>query len=136
MIELPDIEKRRKIKNTLIIITLATIPCYLIGLIIVWVGSTVKNRATVTPTVYFVPTDTPVFLSPTLPQPSAVFESPTITPSPTQGPTPTPSATYFIPSSTPTATATASATATQTSTITPTPTVVLTTDTPIPEPPL
>ena len=125
----PDAEKRRKLKKTLIIVILATIPCYLLGILIVWVGGIVKNQTTVTPTTLNVVTDTPVLLSPTLPQPSAVFDTPTPTETPTMGPTLTPSATYFIPSSTPSITPTYTSTVTATFTATATDTA--TTETPV-----
>ena len=131
MITIPDAEKRKKVKSTLIIVTLATIPCYLLGLLIVWVGGAVKNRSTITPTTSFMITDTPVFMTPTLPQPSAIFDTFTPTLTSTQGPTPTPSATYFIPSSTPTSTPTPTFTSTVTATYTMT---VTATDTLTPEP--
>jgi hypothetical protein len=126
---IPDAEKRRKLKSTLIIITLATIPCYLLGLLIVWVGSAVKNRSTITPTTFNMITDTPLFQTPTLPQPSAVFDTFTPTLTSTLGPTPTPSATYFIPSSTPTSTLTPTLTSTFTPTHTVTPTETATLET-------
>jgi hypothetical protein len=119
---IPDAEKRRKLKSTLIIVTLLTIPCYLLGLLIVWVGSAVKNRSTITPTTFNMITDTPPFETPTLPQPSAVFDTFTPTLTPTLGPSRTPSATYFIPSSTPTSTFTPTHTSTVTPTYTNTPT--------------
>jgi len=125
----PDAEKRRKLKSTLIIIILATIPCYLLGILIVWVGGIVKDRTTITPTTFNLVTDTPVLLSPTLPQPSAIFDTPTPTETPTVGPTMTPSSTYFIPSSTPSLTPTPTHTSTVTATFTATAT---NTDTPVP----
>jgi hypothetical protein len=128
---IPDAERRQKLKKTLIIVTLATIPCYLLGLLIVWVGSAVKNRPTITPTTINLITDTPVFQTPTLPQPSAVFDTFTPTLTPTLGSTPTPSATYFIPSSTPTSTPTPTHTSTVTATYTVTATDTATTETPI-----
>ena len=126
---IPDAEKGRKLKSTLIIVILATIPCYLLGILIIWVGGIVKDRTTVTPTTFNVVTDTPVLLSPTLPQPSAVFDTPTPTETPTMGPTLTPSATYFIPSSTPSITPTYTSTVTATFTATATDTA--TTETPV-----
>jgi len=117
--------KRQRLKKTLIIVILATIPCYLLGLIIAWIGNTVKNQPTRTPTVEFVVTDNPIYMTPTLPVPTILFATFTLTLTPTEGPTPTPSATYFIPSSTssrtPTFTPTASFTPTATFTSTPEP---------------
>ena len=132
MIAIPDPVKRKRLKSTLVIIILVTIPCYVLGLIIVWVGNTVKSRTTATPTVQMIATLTPEFMTATLPKPTIVFISPTPSQTPTEGPTPTPSATYFIPSSTPsktpshtpsqtpTATHTLTATATYTDTSVPT----------------
>lgn len=128
---IPDTERRRKLKKTLIIVILATIPCYLLGILIVWVGGIVKNRTTVTPTIFNLITDTPVLLSPTLPQPSAVFDTPTPTETPTLGPTLTPSATYFIPSATPSLTPTPTYTSTVTATFTATATDTITPETPV-----
>jgi len=116
--------KKRRLKTTLIIVILATIPCYLLGLIIVWVGNAAKHNYTPTPTNEMVVTNTPIFMSPTLPFPTALFATATPSLTPTKGPTPTASATYFIPSSTPshtpTLTPTASYTPTATFTFTPT----------------
>lgn len=124
--------KKRRLKTTLIIVILATIPCYLLGLIIVWVGNVAKHNYTPTPTGEMIITNTPIFMTPTLPFPTALFATATPTLTPTKGPTPTASATYFIPSSTPsytptltptasfTPTATFTATATQVPTETPT----------------
>ena len=124
MIAIPDPIKRKRVKSTLIIVILVTIPCYLIGLILVWVGNAVKNRSTATPVIEVSETVAVDIASPTLPRPTAIFETPTPTLTPTQGPTPTPSATYFIPSSTPslTPTQTSSPTSTATPTQTPSPT--------------
>jgi hypothetical protein len=113
--------KRHRLKKTLIIAILATIPCYLLGLIIAWIGNTVKNQPTQTPTVEFIITEGPLYVSPTLPVPTAIFATFTLTPTPTEGPTPTPSATYFIPSPTPSYTATFTPTFTATASNTPPP---------------
>lgn len=123
--------KRQRLKKTLIIVILATIPCYLLGLIIAWIGNTVKNQPTQTPTVELVITENPVYVTPTLPVPTAIFATFTLTLTPTEGPTPTPSATYFIPSPTPSYTTTFTPTFTATASDTPpppteTPTAILT----------
>ena len=127
MIAIPDPIKRKRLKSTLIIVILATIPCYLLGLLIVWVGNIAKSRTTATPTVQMIATLTPEFMTATLPKPTIVFVSPTPSQTPTEGPTPTPSATYFIPSSTPSKTPSHTPSQTSTSTHTPLPT-----DTPTP----
>lgn len=122
MIATPNPEKRQRLKSTLIVIILATIPCYLLGLVIVWVGNSIKARTTPTPVITSANvTITPEYASPTLPQPSAIFDTSTPTPTETVGPSPTPSATYFIPSSTPTLTPTPTYTPTVTFTVTATP---------------
>ena len=46
-----DPVKRTRIKSTLLIVIAATIPCYLLGLIVLWVSDGVRNRPTATPTV-------------------------------------------------------------------------------------
>src|SRR5512133_2652762 len=112
---------RQRLKKTFIIVILATIPCYLLGLIIAWIGNTVKNQPTRTPTVEFVVTENPVYMSPTLPVPTVIFATFTLTLTPTLGATPTPSATYFIPSSTPSFTPTFTPTFTATASDTPPP---------------
>lgn len=113
--------KRQRLKRTLIIIILATIPCYLLGLIIAWIGNAVKNQPTRTPTVEIIITQDPLFTTPTLPVPTFSFATLTPTNTPTEGPTPTPSATYFIPSPTPSYTATFTPTFTATASDTPPP---------------
>lgn len=113
--------RRAKLRSTLIVICLATLPCYLLGLIVLWVGNSVKNRPTSTPTLE-ITTQSPWGTTATLFV--TVTNNPTETPTPTLTTSPTPSATYFIPSSTPTLSPTPSATATLT------PTVILTEITP------
>ncbi len=46
-----DPVKRSRVKSTLLIVILATIPCYLLGMIVLWVSNGVRDRATPTPTV-------------------------------------------------------------------------------------
>jgi len=111
--------KRQRLKKTLIIVILATIPCYLLGLIIAWIGNAVKDQPTQTPTSEIVITEGPIYMTPTLPVPTVLFATFTLTLTPTEGPTPTPSATYFIPSPTPSYTATFTPTATATASDTP-----------------
>ena len=38
-------------RSVLIITILATLPCYLLGMIVLWVGNSIKNQGTITPTV-------------------------------------------------------------------------------------
>lgn len=96
--------RRSRTRSILIIVILSTIPCYLLGLIVLWISNGARAHITPTPTVTVEATLPPIVTSPTLPVPSAVFATPTITITPTISVTPSPSATYFIPSPTPTAT--------------------------------
>ena len=50
-------ERRRRIRTILIIITLATLPCYCLGLVIMQIGRA-ANQPTETPTLTLTPTDT------------------------------------------------------------------------------
>ncbi len=106
--------RRAKLRSTLIVICLATLPCYLLGLIVLWVGDSVKNRPTGTPTLE-ITTQSAWVTSATLFV--TVTNNPTETPTPTLTESPTPSATYFIPSATPTLSPTPSATPTLTPTL-------------------
>ena len=119
--------RQNKLRSVLIITILATLPCYLLGMIVLWVGNSIKNQGTITPTV-MATTELPWGGTPTVTLPpiptSPAF--PTITPTITK--TLTLTATYFIPSNTPTLTATPSATPTETETSTPTPTETETPD--------
>lgn len=122
-----DPVSRSRQKSILTTVILITIPCYLVGLIVLWVGNGVQGRVTPTPTetLYFeeqTPTS-PILGTPTLPLPSAIFPSATITPTPTISLTPTMTRTYLIPTSTasntPTITATETLAPTATDTLTP-----------------
>jgi hypothetical protein len=99
--------KPNKLRSTLIIIIFATLPCYLLGMIVLWVGNSLEKKlTTITAT-----------LSLWNGQPSATFGViPTSPPFPTTTPTitntPAPTATFVIPSDTPTSTITATTTAT------------------------
>ena len=118
-----DPVRRSRLKSTLTVIILATIPCYLVGLIVLWVGNGVQERATKTPTQEVIVEEATPELPPagtsTLPIPSAIFPSATITPTPTISLTPTLTRTYLIPTSTPSITPTITATETETATYTP-----------------
>ncbi|HBF40987.1 MAG TPA: hypothetical protein DDW19_04215 [Anaerolineaceae bacterium] len=118
--------KRSRLQTTLLAIILATIPFYLLGLVVLWVGgAALAARTTATPTatqeevVQPSITPSPFTATPTL-------FTPTITETPTTTPTFTVTATYFIPSSTPSVTPLPSQT--------PTPTAATETSE-IPEPP-
>jgi len=120
-----DPVRRTRLRSTLIIVIVSTIPCYLLGFIILWISSGAKGNATPTPTITAESIAPTAILSATLPQPTAKFDTPTITLTPTISVTPSITPTYFIPSSTPSMTFTA----TETLFITDTPPFVVT-DTP------
>ncbi len=114
--------KRTKLRSILVYIILATLPCYLLGMIVLWIGNTAKDRPTPTPTLAVTATSDiwggqPTNTLPPIPTyPIIPTETPTITV------TFTPTATYFIPSNTPTLSPTPSLTATITDTPEPSPT--------------
>jgi len=102
--------KPDKLRSTLIIIIFATLPCYLLGMIVLWVGNSLEKKLTTTPTATITAT-----LSLWDGQPSATFGViPTSPPFPSTTPTitntPAPTATFVIPSDTPTSTVTATVT--------------------------
>ena len=112
--------QRSRLHTTLLVVILATIPCYLLGLVVLWVGKAAiaARTATPTPTVEasaILPENTPTALTAT----PTVF-TPTITETPTATPTFTVTATYFIPSSTPSITPRPTNTNTPTNTPVPT----------------
>ena len=118
-----------KLRSILIFIILGTLPCYLLGLIVLWIGNSIKNQPTATPTLE--PTITmPLYtdgtmtaLPPIPTSPDFPTQTPTITVSPTLTPT------FVIPSNTPTVSVTPTITLTlEPNTETPTPTV---TETPV-----
>ena len=104
-----DPVKRSRVKSTLLIVILATIPCYLLGMIVLWVSNGVRDRATPTPTVMAteVITEQPTTGNATLPVPTAMFPTATNTQTPTITLTPTLTRTYVVPTSTPSKTPTA-----------------------------
>ncbi|MCX6056250.1 MAG: hypothetical protein NTZ74_15310 [Chloroflexi bacterium] len=111
--------KRTPFRSILIVITLATLPCYLIGMVVLWVGNSVKSHQTFTPTFLSVTTEVPTGESPTLPIPTLQFPTSTLTATPTLTIPPSLTPTYFIPSNTPSETPTLTPTETPTETITP-----------------
>jgi hypothetical protein len=122
-----DPQKRARLRSTLIIIILAALPCYILGLIVLWVGSTShKVTPTITLSVITQVSETPALVSPTLPIPSAQFPTKTRTDTPTTTSSPTITITYSIPTSTASYTPTPSVTTTNT----PEPTLAPT-DTPV-----
>lgn len=102
--------KRSRVKRTLLIISLATIPCYLLGGIVLLVDRGASGRVTATPTITAMASLPPVAASvtpsPTLPQPTAIFPTRTSTNTPTITLTLTLTRTYVIPTSTPSLTPT------------------------------
>lgn len=122
-----DPVKRSRVKSTLLIVIIATIPCYLVGLIVLWVSNGVRDRVTPTPTITVSAQLTQPMATtaaPTLPVPTVQFPTATSTLTPTITPTLTLTRTYVIPTSTPSNT--------PTETATPTPTSIIATDTPVP----
>jgi len=124
--------RRTRIRSVLIIVILATIPCYLLGLLILWISNGTRSEGTPTPTITFEVSEPTVFMTATLPVPTLIFDTATITSTPTISLTPSATKTYTIPSSTPTITFTPSNTPTPTDTNTPEP---ISTDTPTIPPP-
>jgi hypothetical protein len=124
---------RDKLRSTLIIISLGTLPLYLLGMIVMWVGNAVKNRPTLTPTLEVTVTENPWggIATNTLPPiptyPTENTKTPTITLTPSK------TSTFMIPSDTPTLSPTPSSTPTETAKPTETPTVA-TTEPPVVEP--
>lgn len=114
-----DPVRRTRLRSTLIIVILSTIPCYLLGLIILWISSSANGNITPTPTITVEIMAPTAVMSATLPQPTVKFDTPTITLTPTISVTPSITATYFIPSPTPSMTFTATET-------------LIATDTPLP----
>ncbi len=123
--------KRSRIKRTLLIISLATISCYLLGGIVLLVDRGASGRMTATPTITAMtslpPVSASVTPSPTLPLPTAVFPTRTSTNTPTITLTLTLTRTYVIPTSTPSLTPTPTDTETPQPVDTETPTVEPTT---------
>ncbi|PKN89657.1 MAG: hypothetical protein CVU42_07170 [Chloroflexi bacterium HGW-Chloroflexi-4] len=117
--------RKNKLRSTLIVIIFATLPCYLLGMIVLWIGNSVIDQQNITPTITLtatldpwggIPTST---LPPIPTSPAIITETATITL------TPSPTITYVIPSNTPTNSPTPSATATATLTPTATETIVV-----------
>ena len=119
--------RKNKLRSTLIVIIFATLPCYLLGMIVLWIGNGVINQQNITPTVTETATLDPWGGVPTATLPP-IPTSPAIeTATPTINLPPTATITYVIPSNTPTLSATPTATspATETPTITSTNTQVV-----------
>jgi hypothetical protein len=111
----------QKLRRTLVIIIVATIPLYLVGLIVLWVGKTASNDMTPTPE-----TVTAIVITVT-PLPSSTMAPPTAYPTPTSTDTPTITPTRtFIPTPTATLEPTFTSTPVPTDTEVPTQTSVIT----------
>ena len=112
-----DPVKRSRVKRTLLIIIFVTIPCYLLGGIVLLVNEGIRGRATITPTTAPLFTGPPAatempIVTPLVP--TAVFPTRTSTMTPTITLSPTATRTYVIPTSTPSNTPTITATETVT----------------------
>jgi len=97
-----DFAKRDRLRSTLKFILLATIPCYLVGFLVLWISNRIVIPDT-TPTPTFTSSETilpTLALSPTLPGPATTFPTKPASATPTRF-TPTITITYFLPSSTP-----------------------------------
>jgi hypothetical protein len=108
-----DPVRRSRVKRTLLIIIIATIPCYLLGGIVLLVNEGISGRATPSApsaTIEQVDSEISATPSPTLPIPTAIFPTRTETMTPTISLTPTITRTYVIPTSTPSHTPTSTAT--------------------------
>lgn len=124
--------RKNKLRSTLIVIIFATLPCYLLGMVVLWIGNTVKTQQNMTQTITATATLDPwggiptMTLAPIPTNPGISTATPTITLSPS------PTITYVIPSNTPTLspTPTLTATITETPTVTETPVVTETTAVP------
>jgi hypothetical protein len=81
--------KVARLRRTLLIIILATIPCYLLGIFVLWVADQSKNAKTPTPTVNAIyitatPQPTETALPPTKYPTRTATTAPTITLTPTE----------------------------------------------------
>lgn len=105
-----DPVRRSRVKRTLLIVILSTIPCYLLGAIVLLANGGVRERVTPTATsaisVPLSPEPATLTPSPTLPIPTAVFPTRTSSFTPTISRTPTLTRTYVVPTSTPSLTPT------------------------------
>ncbi len=122
-----------RLRKTLIIIILATLPCYLLGTIVLFVADKARQQPTATPT-------NNVFIITATPAPSSTNLPPTAYPTPTATASSTATATFtvtFTVTTTPTVTSTFTITPTLTPSETPTPTEEIPTqifiETPIPQ---
>lgn len=130
--------RKNKLRSTLIVIIVATLPCYLLGMIVLWIGNSVKNHQNITPTVTLTATLDTWGGKPTATLPPIPTSPGIDTPTPTSTLEPTATITYTIPTNTPTYTptvaptntATLSPSATETATTAPIP--VETTVVPLP----
>ncbi|MRR32218.1 hypothetical protein EG834_18255, partial [bacterium] len=90
--------RKNKLRSTLIVIIFATLPCYLLGMIVLWIGKSVINQQNITPTVMVTATVDPWGGIPTATL-GPIATSPMIeTATPTFTLPPTATITYVIPS--------------------------------------
>mgnify|MGYP000890523785 CR=1 FL=1 len=108
--------KPGKLRSTLIAIIFATLPCYLLGFIVLWVGNSIEKQRSLTPTVTMAATVDPWGGPPTATLPGIPTYPPTPSLTPTITNTPAPTATFVIPTDTPTPTSTSTLTPTITQT--------------------
>lgn len=92
---------RTRLQSTLLAIILATLPCYLLGLVVLWVGNAAIVSKETTPTVTESIPVLPVDATPTLPATATGIPEPTTTLTPTITSTFTVTPTYALPSVTP-----------------------------------
>lgn len=124
----PNPVRKNKLRSTLIVVIFATLPCYLLGMIVLWIGNSVINQQNITPTVTLTATIDPWGGLPTATLPPIPTSPLLDTPTPTNTLAPTATITYVIPSNTPTnspsptATPTITQPATETATLEPSPT--------------
>lgn len=114
---------RQRTRTVLIVLILATLPCYLLGFIVLGIAREIRSQKTPVPTAQmeFSPTaELPVENTKSLPVPTLVFPTKTETLTPTISLTPTITATFELPPS-----QTPSPTYTETPEPSPTPTLTL-----------
>jgi len=78
-----------RLRRILVIVILATLPCYLLGVIVLWVGNSAKIHQTITPT-------NNVFYITATPQPSSTPLPPTFYPTPTASASATVTPTFTV----------------------------------------
>lgn len=92
---------RTRLQSTLLAIILATLPCYLLGLVVLWVGNAARDGKEATPTPTEVVPGQPVIFTPTQLVTATETPEPTVTLTPTFTATFTVTPTYALPTATP-----------------------------------